>query len=198
MIICNRRSGSVSKNRCSGLNRSILDKPSWYAIWTRSRHEEIVKSQLENKAFRVFLPKLNTMSIRKDRRKIVAKPLFPSYLFINTRLNSEINLDIVRTIGVVKILSYKNGCAVPVPDYEINSIRILLSSNKIVEAWPYLKEGQMVRVMNGSLEGVVGKIIECRGRHRLVISVDLFARSISVVLERCDVLPYSPINHILY
>ena len=32
--------------------------PRWYAIWTRSRHEQVVREQLERKQIDAFLPTL--------------------------------------------------------------------------------------------------------------------------------------------
>ena len=31
-------------------------EPTWYAIWTRSRHEQVVREQLERKQIEAFLP----------------------------------------------------------------------------------------------------------------------------------------------
>jgi hypothetical protein len=32
------------------------ESPQWYAVWTRSRHEKIVRQQLAQKTIDVFLP----------------------------------------------------------------------------------------------------------------------------------------------
>src|SRR5262245_62233532 len=39
----------------------------WYALWTRSRHEQVVREQLEQKQVEAFLPTVTRWSRWKDR-----------------------------------------------------------------------------------------------------------------------------------
>ncbi|MFM8535326.1 MAG: transcription termination/antitermination NusG family protein, partial [Acidimicrobiia bacterium] len=56
--------------------------PHWFAIWTRSRHEKIVRDQLAKKSnVDVFLPTIGKWSRWKDRKKKIDWPLFPGYVF---------------------------------------------------------------------------------------------------------------------
>jgi hypothetical protein len=50
---------------------------AWYAIWTRSRHEQMVREQLERKGYQAFLPTVARWSRWKDRKKKIDWPLFP-------------------------------------------------------------------------------------------------------------------------
>ena len=54
---------------------------SWYAVWTRSRHEQVVRDQIARKHFDAFLPTITKWSRWKDRKKKVDWPLFPGYCF---------------------------------------------------------------------------------------------------------------------
>jgi transcription antitermination factor NusG len=56
---------------------------SWYAVHTRSRHEDKVFTGLVQKSITTFLPKIEVWSKRKDRRKRIMTPLFPGYLFVD-------------------------------------------------------------------------------------------------------------------
>ena len=53
----------------------------WYAVWTRSRHEQVVRDQLERKEIAAFLPTITRWSRWKDRKKKIDWPLFPGYCF---------------------------------------------------------------------------------------------------------------------
>ena len=53
----------------------------WFAIWTRSRHEQVVREQLERKRVEAFLPTITRWSRWKDRKKKIDWPLFPGYCF---------------------------------------------------------------------------------------------------------------------
>jgi hypothetical protein len=41
----------------------------WYAIWVRSRHEQTVRDQLEQKHIDAFLPTIPRWSRWKDRKE---------------------------------------------------------------------------------------------------------------------------------
>ena len=50
---------------------------SWFALWTRSRHEQVVREQLDQKHIEAFLPTVTRWSRWKDRKKKIDWPLFP-------------------------------------------------------------------------------------------------------------------------
>ncbi len=53
----------------------ITTESRWYAIWTRSRHEQTVREQLERKQIDAFLPTMPRWSRWKDRKKKIDWPL---------------------------------------------------------------------------------------------------------------------------
>lgn len=54
----------------------------------------------------------------------------------------------------------------------------------------YLKEGERVRVINGPLIGTEGILIRMKpNKNRLVLSVDLIKKSVSLELDELDVEP---------
>ena len=56
----------------------------WYAIYTNPRAEKLVNSRLVEENINTFLPLQKTFRKWSDRRKLVEKPLLPSYLFVKT------------------------------------------------------------------------------------------------------------------
>ena len=88
----------------------------WYVLHTRSRFEQVVFTGLEGKSLEAFLPKITVMSRRRDRRKTLRVPLFPGYVFVRSALDAHERLEIVKTVGVVRIVGNKAG-PVPVPDH---------------------------------------------------------------------------------
>jgi transcription antitermination factor NusG len=163
----------------------------WYCVHTRSRHEEVVFQRLEDKRMNAFLPKLEVWSRRKDRRKKIQKALFPGYLFVHELLDPIHRLEILKTPGVARILGNEKG-PVPVPDSQIESIRTILDGKSAVSRFPYLKEGQMVRVVEGPLKGCEGFLLKIKeGKEKLIISVDLLQRSVAVEIDGASVEPIS-------
>src|SRR5262249_31091657 len=108
----------------------------WFAIWTRSRHEQVVRDQLERKRFEAFLPTITRWSRWKDRKKKIDWPLFPGYCF--ARFNGEDTLPILKCTGVVSIVSFE-GKPAPIPEYELDSIRLLIGSELQYDPCPLIK-----------------------------------------------------------
>jgi transcriptional antiterminator NusG len=160
----------------------------WFAIWTRSRHEQIVREQLERKHVEAFLPTITRWSRWKDRKKKVDWPLFPGYCF--ARFDPASVLAILKCAGVVNIVSF-DGKPAPIPVQELDSIRLLVGSALQFDPCPLIHEGTMVRVTHGPLRGVVGRLMRKDAqRARLVLSVDLIGQAVSVEVDAADVKPY--------
>ena len=50
-------------------------------LWTRSRHEAVVRQDLERVQIEVFLPTVTKWSRWNDRKKQIEWPLFPGFCF---------------------------------------------------------------------------------------------------------------------
>ena len=159
----------------------------WYAIWTRSRHEKLVRDQLTQKQIDVFLPTITKWSRWKDRKKQVDWPLFPGYIF--ARFDANDRLAVLKCGGVVAIVG-ADGTPSPIPEVEIRGIRTLVESELSYDPCPLIKEGTMVEVKHGPLKGVVGRLTRKGAHARLILSVDLIGQAVSVEVDAADVRPY--------
>ena len=161
---------------------------AWFALWTRSRHEQVVREQLERKQVEAFLPTIARWSRWKDRKKKVAWPLFPGYCF--ARFDPADALPILKCTGVVNIVSV-DGRPAAIPEYELDSIRLLVGSELQFDPCPMIREGMMVEVVHGPLRGVVGRLMRKDApKARLVLSVDLIGQAVSVEVDAADVKAY--------
>lgn len=155
----------------------------WYAVKTRSRHEEKVNKQLQNKLFNVFLPKIEVSSRRKDRKKRILIPLFPGYLFVRCELTKEIWLEILKTYGVAYVVALIKE-PTPIPEYQIETIKKILGSKTNLKLHPYVNVGDKVIVVDGPLEGAIGFYVRPNhDRGKLLVSVDLLNRAVEVELD---------------
>lgn len=163
---------------------AYTDEKDWYAVYTVVRHEKSVNEALVKKNIETFLPLRTVINQWKDRKKKVELPLFPGYLFVNT--TKEERLAVLNAKGVVRMLGV-NGMPIPIPCQQIEGIKKLVQSKFEYDPYPYLTEGKEVIVINGPLQGVQGKIIDKKGIHRLILSVEIIRRSISVEIDIKDV-----------
>jgi transcriptional antiterminator NusG len=159
---------------------------SWYAVHTKSRHEDKVDIRLAQKSIETFLPKMEVWSKRKDRRKKIDVPMFAGYLFVDIpELTNEKKLDVLTTIGVVRILGKPDSHApIPVPDEQIDAIQRIVNSKVEIEHFNYPKEGEKARIADGPFKDIEGVVLSTDYKKGLfVVSIDLLQRSVAIKLE---------------
>ena len=154
---------------------------SWYVLRVRSQAERLVQVGLHNKQFEVLNPTYQALSIRKDRRKVLTRPIFNGYMFIRTVLNSESHLKILKTPGVVEILKSSSG-PTPVPDDQVKNIRLLEKHVGNCFFGTYFEVGDSVFVREGPLTGLRG-VINRMDRKQLHIHVDAIPGSVMIEIE---------------
>ena len=124
----------------------------------------------------------------KDRKKKIDWPLFPGYCF--ARFDPADALPILKCTGVVNIVSFE-GKPAPIPDCELDSIRLLVDSELQYDPCPMIHEGMMVEVVHGPLRGVIGRLMRKDApKARLVLSVNLIGQAVSVEVDAADVKAY--------
>jgi transcription antitermination factor NusG len=152
----------------------------WYAVYTKHQHEKSATNLLARKGFNVLLPLYRAAHRWKDRVQIVALPIFPCYLFLHTSLQRK--LEILQTPGVFWLVGH-GGHASLVPDRDIESIRTITQGGAHAEPHPYLKSGDLVRVLAGPMAGVEGILTRVKNRYRVVLSVDLLQKAVAVEVD---------------
>lgn len=165
-----------------------LDLP-WHAVRVRSKCEFRVSSALRGKGYEAYLPLYRKRSRWSDRLKNIDLVLFPGYVFC--RLDATRRLPLLVTPGVVDLVGF-GGVFPPIPDSEIEAVRRVIASGLPSMPSPFLREGQRVRIRYGALKDVEGVLLQSKTDYRLVISVTLLQRSVSVEIDRDSV---EPVNH---
>ncbi len=158
------------------------EMPNWYAVQTRARHEKLVAYRFQESGIETFLPLVNEVHRWSDRKKIVQLPLFSCYVFAKVCPTNVDRMRLLRVDGVLSLVG-KRGEGTPIPDEQIESVRLLLSQSMAWTEHPFLKIGQRVRIRSGALDGMEGILLSRNGDRTLVVSVDAIQRSLAVKLE---------------
>ena len=172
---------------------SASDELRWYALYTRSRHEKRIKDRLDHQSLESFLPLYQAVHRWKDRRMVVSLPVFPGYLFVRMVLPKH-RRPVITLPGVVSLVG-RAGCPTPIEDHEIESLRRCSIFGQSVMPHPFLTIGRRVRVLRGPLADLEGILVRRKGKSRLILSVQLIARSIAVEVDGSDVITAGPLNH---
>jgi transcription antitermination factor NusG len=165
-------------------SESNVSESPWYAIYTRHQHEKMVAQILTSKGFNTFLPLYATTHKWKDRTKALSLPLFPCYVFLKGDI--ERRLQIVTTPGIFGLVS-SGGQPAAIPNVEIEAIQRVIESGTRVEAHPFLKCGNRVRVKCGPLAGIEGILVRKKSVSRLVLTVEILGTAAAIEVSAFQV-----------
>lgn len=165
-------------------SESNVSESQWYAIYTRHQHEKMVAQILTSKGFNTFLPLYATTHKWKDRTKALSLPLFPCYVFLKGDI--ERRLQIVTTPGIFGLVS-SGGQPAAIPNVEIEAIQRVIESGTRVEAHPFLKCGNRVRVKCGPLAGIEGILVRKKSVSRLVLTVEILGTAAAIEVSAFQV-----------
>ena len=160
--------------------------PLWYAIYVRSRYEKKVGEKLRERQVEYFLPLVPQLRQWKDRKKKVETPLFPGYVFVHIKLADR--LSVLSIKGVAWLVSFQNQPA-PIPESQINDVQRLLDYPELLEFSPHISEGDLVEITCGNLAGVQGRLIQYRGKQRILVGIELINQALSVEVDMSWVKP---------
>jgi transcription antitermination factor NusG len=164
---------------------SLHSEMLWYAGYTASRHEKRVAEHFAQRGVEHFLPLYETIHRWNNGRHWVRLPLFPGYIFVRIALRDR--LRVIEVPGFVRLVGF-SSLPCPLPEADINKMKEALNKGVLAEPYPYLTAGTRVEIKNGPLQGMTGILLRRQNKCRVVISVDLIMRSMSVEVEAGDVV----------
>ena len=158
------------------------DVPHWYALRTTYGREKKAYDYMTAKGITAFYPTQKTVKIIKGKRKIVTESLLPNIFFAYGTLNQlkifvhdNINLPFLRFyyrhVHVGRIIE---KIPMTVPDYQMESLKIICAAdtdNTIVSfvKVPKFEKGQLVKIIDGTFKGVVGRVARWQGQQRVAV-----------------------------
>lgn len=153
---------------------------NWIAVYTKSRHEQIVVNELNKKNIESYCPMFKERRQWSDRKKWVHFPLFRSYVFANIEINE--NIYVLQTIGVNKIVKFQEKISI-IPDQVIDNIKNIIEGGYNVEQADYFIKGDEVRVVSGPLKGLDGVVLDLRGANKIIIKIEAIQQAFSVEIS---------------
>lgn len=180
----------LERNGCGGpMDNRMIEQDSelhleWYALRTRHQHEKVAATCLANKSFEIYLPLYETVRQWKGRKKRLSLPLFPCYVFL--RGNPRRWREVVTSPGVQDFVQFC-GRAATIPEAEIESIRRVLVAPLQAEPHAFLNCGDWVRIKSGPLSGIEGILVRKKNLFRLVVTVEMIGKSVSVEVDSTTV-----------
>ncbi len=158
----------------------------WIVAYTKPKHENTAKNLLELKGYKVLMPLIKRKRIWSDRTKWIKMPLFPSYIFVQCRLNESI--FILQTQGIVKLVNF-NGKAAVINNNEIIALEGIIANRFNPNEIDYFIKGEKALVINGPLKGYYGEVIKLNNdENKLIIRIDAIKQSFSISISKNNLL----------
>jgi transcription antitermination factor NusG len=159
---------------------TVQPDAQWFAVYTSSRHEKWVTTNLMQRQIESFLPLYEKVHHWSKRTPVRLKlPLFPNYVFVHTPPQGRIS--VLAVPGVIAIVGRGNVPS-PLPDHEIEMLRSSLEQGRF-EPHPYLGAGERVRIRSGALEGIEGIVVRRKNEVRVVLTLELIQRSVAIEVD---------------
>jgi transcription antitermination factor NusG len=152
----------------------------WFAAQVWSGRERICASHLRERGYEVFLPCYAERRRWSDRIKTIERALFGGYVFCRTCVTTV--GKIITTPGVIRVVN-DGQRPLPIPADEIEAIQRITATGLAAKPWPFVQEGQRVRIDVGPLEGTEGLILRTKTDNRLIVSIPLLQRSVGVEID---------------
>ena len=161
------------------------DIPHWYALRTTYGREKKANDYLTAKGITTFYPTTNVVKLIKGKRKVVTESRLPNIFFaygtekqIKTFVYDNVNLPYLRFYYRHFHVGRRiDKTPLIVPDDQLDSLRIICSAdsdNTIVSSVevPKFEKGQLVKVIDGTFKGVIGRVARWQGQQRVAVVVD--------------------------
>lgn len=138
------------------------EERSWFVCQTNVREERRAKYFLEEKGFEVYLPVMEAQKVVGSRGNIVRKPLFPNYLFV--RFREDTDSAIIRwTRGICRILP-ESIRPVSVENDVVECIMVLADKDGVIRRQSLNREDK-VRILSGPFSEIMGIFEEWSSGH---------------------------------
>lgn len=178
----------------------------WYIIHTYSGYEKKVMTDLEKrieslnlteKVFNIIVPEEETVEIRRGKKKVIARKLFPGYVMVEMLVEKEVTNDgigyrvdsdawyvIRNTNGVTGFVGVGSE-PTPMEDSEVNSLfkkiglklgpeEIEAKAEKIILNFIV---GDYVKITDGGFADEEGKVANIDFEHKRVkVMIEMFGR----------------------
>ncbi len=146
-------------------------KKEWHVVYTRSRAEKKVNSELQALGIESYLPLQKKLHRWKDRKKWVEVPLISGYCFVN--ISRKEYDKVLQTGNVVCYVTFEGRAAV-IPEDQISALKTMLKEFDfdVTVSFDNFHPGQKVEIVQGPLVGLKGELIQNRGKHKFLLRIE--------------------------
>ena len=156
------------------------DEIRWYAVYTAPRAEKKVSERFTQEAIEHYLP-LQTVKRRwSDRVKEVLVPVVNGYIFVYIP-----GTDFLKVTAIYGAIAFvrEGGQPVAIPDKQLEGLRFMVehADEPVEYSQESFEHGEAIIITKGPLEGMMGELVEIKGKHQVVVRLERFGCAITTV-----------------
>lgn len=158
----------------------MSDELRWYAVYTAPRAEKKVSERFLQEGIEHYLPLQKVKRKWSDRIKEVEIPVVNGYIFVHI-----LSKQFIKVTGVYGALSFvrEGGQPAAIPDNQLDVLRFMVEHTD--EPVEYTHEsfdrGESIIITKGPLTGMLGELIEMKGKNKVLIRLEKFGCAITTV-----------------
>lgn len=176
-------------------NTTVIDKPRWYAIYTKANEEGRAGNNLQGWGVRTFMPRTRELRRNEHSRRQVSsvKHLFPRYIFAQFEAASLLH-KVNFTRGVCHVVSFGYG-PTPVDDLLIDTIKSQIGKEGFIRLDEDFNCGDSVRIKAGLFENLHGTVVDdLKDCDRLVVLLSSVSYQGRLMIEKALVKKLAAAN----
>ncbi|MBP9793327.1 MAG: UpxY family transcription antiterminator [Flavobacterium sp.] len=156
----------------------------WFVLYVKSRFEKKVHNSLIELSLESYLPMVNEVHNWSDRKKLVSKPLFSSYVFINIKSVTEF-YKALTVDGACMFIRFGKEFAKVTSD-EINTIKTLINNKEITEIQSadssIPKIGDFAQINSGPLKGFDCVVLSVNNKNKIIVRINSLQLNITATV----------------
>jgi len=149
------------------------DDRHWYALYTAPRAEKKVRDRFTEAGIEHYLPLQTVKRKWSDRIKEIIIPVVHGYIFV--RIHEAESRNVLSIYGAIAFIR-EFGKPVAIPDNQIERLRFMcdFSDEPVEFILEDLTKGETVTITKGPLQGLVGELVQIKGKHKVVVRLEKF------------------------
>jgi len=152
----------------------------WYAVYTAPRAEKKVSERFEQEEIEYYLPLQKVKRRWSDRLKEVIVPVIHGYIFVHIPATKF--RKVLTVYGAIAFVR-EEGIPVSIPEKQIDRLKFMVNySEEPVEfSQEQFEPGETVNICRGALQGLMGELVQIKGKHKVAIRLEHFGCALTIV-----------------
>ena len=156
----------------------------WYVVQTQVNGEAKAAENLRRQGYETYLPRYLKRRRHARRVDLIAKPLFPRYMFVAVDLATQRWRSVQSTSGVSRLVTNGDDPAA-LPESVVSALKAREDTKGFVklDAAPAFVPGDKVRVLAGAFMDNAGFFSGMADHDRVSILLEMLGRQVRVVID---------------